>query len=279
MIKPILTPKGFEQWLRDAISFIKDVFKDERIEPSGSELRVVSYNTGDPSNVAEAEELLMSTAKKLPPGQLIALLRGRIFMYFVKEGIIVAPVREEVINSFGIYGVTEPFFHEVNHRIVSVNADLFKRLMREVVDEAPEIPIIVRGLSDADRARFATTLNIFIDELYASYVSACYLRYLSREPCVLQGFSKLMLAEGSVMLAYNALCTLVKKMLEEEARALCRNLYPPNLLPLIAVSMHEVFTATIKEFPATVAGKYGGILNGREKYIRMKEDLTGVKYA
>ena len=120
-------------------------------------------------------------------------------------------------------------------------------------------------LNEADMEFFMN----WVDELFAHYVTACYLDLLGKEPCDITKFKT-----PSLNTAEENFCGHIYDSHEdaELAEELGRDLRNARISPEVKRILHETFISISDNFPADVYRKYlrkgFNIMSGRKEYVR-----------
>jgi len=234
------------------------VYGDERIEP----MYVMLFTSGEERDVAKRfADIARERGFEYDERELLDILYHNTAMYIRELKLFIQRVKrwEKLM-----YVNTHVFFHEVTHHVV-YSTGMLQKLAEKIFDYIPTLIEIEDLLEEVEMEYYMT----WVDELFAHYVTACYLDLLGKEPCDITKFRT-----PSLDSIEKEFCGCVYDVHEdaELAEELGRDLRNARISPEVKRILHETFISISDNFPADVYRKYlrkgFNIMSGMEEVIR-----------
>lgn len=257
MVEVLLEPKGYEWWFDDSLELVRAVY-DELLDRAP--LYIVSFT---PAQMPMARDILKEKCPGISMEELGEILRGEVSAYIHPYGFLVVPISRPIISEH-----TMAFFHEATHHVAHTT-DLLQRL---ALAHALIVPQIWLALSTTRSLQLAISHYNYVDELFAHYVSLCYVVRLSRERC---DPGKWFEKAGSLVESREGLLETYRIITGQ------RDLDPQvleSVETIFTTRMHETFTQIIKKHPADFYNEYiskpreRSIFEGREELLKWYGD-------
>jgi len=259
MIRVLMKPKVMEWWADDVISFVREVYGDGRLEP----LNVIFFRE---DQTADAGDWLHRLAGEyVSPRTITMVVLGSEAIYVPPIKLVVQPVFLTLMVP--IFWFTESFFHEVTHHVV-YNTSTLPALTKRVLEQTPTV---ARLLEESGDEQLAKDYMSWVDELFAHYVEACYLRKLEKQPCDATEWFK---RASSLTWARQAVVKAVGEARGEVERELTKAEASPDTWRIL----HDTFAELTERSPTDVYEKYlerphgRSIFEGREEVLRRAGD-------